>query len=139
SLISFTEASLALRAKPKNTADPIALFGEINTPYDDFSPTVTADGKTLYFTSRRPSTNKKIYAETKDFGDDIFYSSLGAEGWSKPVALPPPVNSGDDEGAVSISADGQTVFYSLCRRPDGMGDCDIYYSELNGTLWSAPK
>ncbi len=138
-LITFTEQSMALRAKPKNTQDPIPLRGEINSPYDDFSPTVTSDGKTMYFTSRRPSTNTKKYAETKDFGDDIFYTTLGAAGWGKPVALPPPLSSKDDEGAVSISADGQTVFYSLCRRPEGFGDCDIYYSELNGTVWSAPK
>ena len=138
-LVTYTEQCLALRAKPKNTQDPILLKGEINSSYDDFSPTVTTDGKTMYFTSRRPSTNTKMYTETKDFGDDIFYSTLGVAGWSKPYALPPPVSSKDDEGAVSISTDGQTVFYSLCRRPDGMGDCDIYYSELHGTLWSAPK
>jgi outer membrane protein OmpA-like peptidoglycan-associated protein len=138
-LLKFTDQCIALRAQPKNTQDPVTLKGDINSPYDDFSPSVTPDGKSLYFTSRRPSTNKKMYVETKDFGDDIFYSSLGTSGWGKPLALPPPVNSKDDEGAVSISADGQTVFYSLCRRPDGMGDCDIYYSELNGTSWSAPK
>lgn len=138
-LITFTEQCIQLRSKPKNTQDPVPLKGEINSPYDDFSPTVTSDGKTMYFTSRRPSTNTKIYAETKDFGDDIFYSTLGPDGWSKPLALPSPIDTKDDEGAVSISADGQTVFYSLCRRPDGIGDCDIYYSELHGTLWSAPK
>ena len=138
-LITFTEQCLQLRAKPKNTQDPIPLKGEINSSYDDFSPTVTADGKTMYFTSRRPSTNTKIYAETKDYGDDIFYSTLSPTGWSKPLSLPSPIDTKDDEGAVSISADGQTVFYSLCRRPDGIGDCDIYYSELHGTMWSAPK
>jgi outer membrane protein OmpA-like peptidoglycan-associated protein len=138
-LITFTEQCIALRAKPKNTQDPVVVKGEINSPYDDFSPTVTSDGKTMYFTSRRPSTNIKKYAETKDFGDDIFYSTLGTAGWSKPLALPPPIDTKDDEGAVSISADGQTVFYSLCRRPDGFGDCDIYYSQLNGAMWSTPK
>ncbi|MEP7235146.1 MAG: OmpA family protein [Ignavibacteriota bacterium] len=138
-LISFNEQCLGLKAKPKNTKDPIPLNSGINSPYDDFSPTVSPDGKSLYFTSRRQSTNSKIYAETNDYGDDIFFSSLGPSGWSSPLVMPTPVNSKDDEGAVSISADGQTVFYSLCRRSDGMGDCDLYYSELNGLLWSAPR
>ena len=138
-LITFTEQCMQLRAKPKNTQDPIPLKDELNSPYDDFSPTVTSDGKTMYFTSRRPSTNTKIYSETKDYGDDIFYTTLSPNGWSKPLSLPSPIDTKDDEGAVSISADGQTVFYSLCRRPDGIGDCDIYYSELHGTMWSAPK
>ena len=122
-LVAFTEQCAALRAKPKNTQDPVALKGEINSPYDDFSPTITPDGQSMYFTSRRPSTNSKAYAETRDYGDDIFYSSLGPKGWGKPLPMPSPVNSRDDEGAVSISADGQTVFYS----------------ELNGLIWSAPK
>ena len=138
-LITFSDQCMQLRAKPKNTQDPLLVKGEINSRYDDFSPTVTSDGKTMYFTSRRPSTNTKIYSETKDYGDDIFYSTLTPNGWSKPLSLPQPIDTKDDEGAVSISADGQTVFYSLCRRPDGIGDCDIYYSELHGTMWSSPK
>jgi outer membrane protein OmpA-like peptidoglycan-associated protein len=138
-LIIFTQQCIALRAKPKNTDDPIPIKGEINSPYDDYAPTITADGKTMYFTSHRPSTNTKLYTDTKDYGDDIFYMKREAAGWGKPVAVPPPINSKDNEGAISISVDGQTVYYSMCRRPDGYGVCDIYSSELQGTTWSAPK
>ncbi|MEI8134927.1 MAG: OmpA family protein [bacterium] len=138
-LVTFAEQCATLRAKEKNTDEPIRIKGDINTAYDDFSPAVTADGKTMYFTSRRASTNAKIYAETKDYGDDIFYTKREVAGWSRPLALPPPINSKDDEGAISISPDGQTVYYSLCRRADGYGDCDLYSSDLNGTTWSAPK
>ncbi len=137
-LITFTEQSMQLRAKPKNTSDPNPLKA-INSSYDDFSPTVTSDGKMMYFTSRRPSTNSKMYAESKDFGDDIFFTTLGASGWGTPQPLSSPIDSKDDEGAVSISADGQTFFYSLCRRPDGVGDCDIYYSDIHGATWTPPK
>ena len=138
SMITFTEKCLELRSKPNNTDEPTPVGGEINSKYDDFAPTITADGKTIYFTTRRPSTNSKIYAETKDFGDDIMYSKLEAGSWSKPVVMPQPIDSKDDEGAASISADGQTVYYSLCRRTDGLGDCDIYFSELHGNTWSTP-
>ena len=46
-LVTFTEQSMQLRAKPKNTQDPIALHGEVNSSYDDFSPSMTTDGKTM--------------------------------------------------------------------------------------------
>jgi outer membrane protein OmpA-like peptidoglycan-associated protein/tetratricopeptide (TPR) repeat protein len=140
SWIKFTLGCEAERAKPKNTQEPVPIFGEINSPYDDFGPTITADGETLYFTSRRPSTNHYAYEETKDYGDDLFVTHRdSARNWVKPTALPPPINSVDDEGAASISADGQTVFYSLCRRPDGIGDCDLYFSELVGDQWTRPQ
>jgi outer membrane protein OmpA-like peptidoglycan-associated protein len=137
-LITFTEQCDALRSMQKNTDDPVILKN-INSSFNDFSPSMTADGKTLYFTSSRQSTNSKAYIDRKDYGDDIFSSKRLDTGWTPPLALPPPINSKDDEGAISISADGQTVFYSLCRRSDGFGDCDIYSSDLHGATWSAPK
>ncbi len=137
--IKFNLGCIVEKAKAKNTDEPVALT-ELNSSYDDFGPTVTADGLTLYFTSRRPGTNDKQQIETKDFGDDLFVSHRDTSGhWSKPVTLPPPVNSSDDEGASTVSADGQSLYFSLCRRPDGIGDCDLYHSELVGDQWTKPS
>lgn len=139
-LIQYSEKSIELQKQPKNTTDPIKVVGDINSQYDDFAPAITADGSILYFTSRRPSTNTVRYAESKDFGDDIFASKRDDKGnWGPCMALPSPVDSKDDEGAIGISPDGQKVYYSLCRRPDGFGDCDLYESTLDGTNWSRPR
>ncbi len=138
-LETYTEKSIELQKQPKNTSDPVKLTGDINTPYDDYAPVITADGSLLFYTSRRPSTNVSKYTETKDYGDDIFASKRDNNGnWMGSVALPGPISSKDDEGAAGIAPDGQKVYYSLCRRPDGYGDCDIYSSVLNGTDWSKP-
>jgi outer membrane protein OmpA-like peptidoglycan-associated protein/Tol biopolymer transport system component len=142
--IKFDLGCIVERAKPKNTENPLPLT-DINSKYDDFGPSVTADGQTLYFTSRRPGTNTKEEIETNDYGDDVFVTHRDTVGpdslrhWSKPTALSSPINSIDDEGAASISADGQTLYFSLCRRSDGVGDCDIYSSTLIGDQWTKPQ
>lgn len=135
---NYLEKSAELRDLPKNTDEP-ELVSAINSSYWDFAPSIRADGNLLMFTSRRPSTNDQKLGGTKDYGDDIFYSLKDSNGvWSAPVAVPAPVNSHDDEGVASLARDGQTVFFSICRRPDGSGDCDLYFSQLNGTTFSQP-
>ncbi|HET9136907.1 MAG TPA: OmpA family protein [Candidatus Kapabacteria bacterium] len=139
-LESVMARSIELQKQPKNTDEPVKLGGDINSAYDDFAPAITADGSLLFYTSRRPSTNTAVFSETKDYGDDIFASRKDDKGnWTASVALPAPINSVDDEGAAGISPDGQKVYYSLCRRADGYGDCDIYESVLTGSDWSHPK
>lgn len=137
--IDYTDRSNELRTKPKNTPDPQAFDSTVNSPYLDFGPVVTLDGKTLYFTSRRPSTNQQKYSETGDYGDDLFTAERNAAGrWTnaKPMT---GINSRDDEGAVAFSADGQEIYYSLCRRLDGVGDCDLYVQERSDTGWKPLK
>lgn len=136
---TYLEKSAELREMPKNTDEP-EVVAVINSAFWDFAPSIRADGKLLTFTSRRQSTNNQKMSDTKDYGDDIFYTVKDSTGiWSTPKAAPSPVNSPDDEGVASIARDGQTVFFSICRRPDGVGDCDLYYSQLNGTTFSEPK
>ncbi len=137
--IKFNLGCIVEFAKPKNTENPIAET-ELNSTYDDFGPTETADGNTLYFTSTRPGTNAKEEIETKDYGEDLFTTHRDSVGhWVKPSTLPPPLNSVDDDGSAFVTADGQTMYLSLCRRPDGMGDCDIYVSHLVGDQWTKPQ
>ncbi len=137
--IKFNLGCIVERAKVPNTEEPKPL-NEINSAYDDFGPSITADGNTLYFTSTRPGTNTKQVIETGNYGEDLFVTHRDSLGrWGNPTSLPAPLNSLDDEGSASISADGQTMYISLCRRPDGAGDCDIYVSQLVGDQWTRPQ
>ena len=79
------------------------LGATVNTPHDDISPFIHANGRTLYFSSNGLS----------GFGGfDIFYAEKTAGGWQKPANLGFPVNTGEDQMALFISADGKKGYYS---------------------------
>lgn len=74
--------------------------------HPDADPLFTADGKRLYFISRRPITGA---GAAKDF--DIWYVDKIAAGWGQPVNVGSPVNTPEDEYYVSITRTG-TLYWS---------------------------
>ena len=70
---------------------------------------------------------------------NIYISKLDAQGiYAKPEKLDPKINSGGDEIAASISADGNTLFFASSRK-GGLGGTDIYICKKIGKKWSEPK
>jgi outer membrane protein OmpA-like peptidoglycan-associated protein len=100
-----------------------------NTPNLEYAPTITADGRTLYFVSNRPGGvgGHDFWFTTKEQRLDTVFTP--------PVNLGRPINTELNEGVASIAADGQTIFFTGCNRPDGLGDCDLYEAELEGNEW----
>lgn len=99
---------------------PINLGPKINTPYDDESPFIHPDGRTLYFSSEGHSSMG---------GFDIFYSELDDTVWSKPVNLGYPLNTGQNELYFVLSADARRGYFSGIRS-ETFGDQDIYMANL---------
>ncbi|SMC00287.1 OmpA/MotB domain protein [Hymenobacter roseosalivarius DSM 11622] len=90
----------------------------INTKYDDDSPYLSKDGKTLYFSSRGLNTMG---------GYDIFkstYDSIGRK-WGRPENMGYPINTPDDDTYYRLSPDG-TYAYLSSYRIGGYGEKDIY-------------
>ena len=101
--------------------EPVNLGPTINTSAWDFGPHITADGRTLLFSSGKPGGvgGHDMYVTTRD---------TTSEPWKEPVNLGPVVNSSADERCPNISADGFAIrFHS--NRADGYGSWD---------LWQAP-
>src|SRR5690606_35580959 len=107
--------------------NPENLGSNVNSEDDDYFPGLTVDEEVLYFT-RRLGINED------------FYSSKLGEGnrWQKARNLGSPVNTDQNEGFISVTTDGQFIFFTACMRPDGKGRCDLYFSKLTGDLWSKP-
>ena len=127
------QQAIALRDNPIPFT-PYNMGNNINTEHDDYWPSLTADGLTFSTTvgiSRR--TNNGTFIQ-----EDIFHSQKTDGEWAKSKALPPPMNTGGNEGAQSFSFDGRYMFFVACDRRESLGGCDIYYSIHNGNDWSEP-
>ncbi|MBL7797605.1 MAG: PD40 domain-containing protein [Saprospiraceae bacterium] len=97
---------------------PLNLGLDINSPYDETTPFLARDGRTLYFSSN----------STRSMGGlDIFKSVFdpATQTWSEPVNLGTPVNSPGDDAFFRLTADGLSAFFSSDRL-DSYGQRDIF-------------
>ena len=98
-------------SKPEN------LGPDTNTAYDEHTPFVHPDGKTLYFSSDGwPGLGNM----------DIFYSRLQSDGkWGTPVNIGYPINTFNEETGLMVTPDGTEGMFSSVMK-DGFGDMDIF-------------
>ena len=95
-----------------------SLGANVNTKYDDDSPYLSKDGKTLYFSSRGHNTMG---------GYDIFKSEYdeAARRWGPAQNMGYPINTPDDDSYYRLSPDGSYAYLSSYRI-GGYGEKDIY-------------
>ncbi|WP_073228885.1 OmpA family protein [Pedobacter caeni] len=107
--------------------EPVNLGAKINSKHRDYFPAITADNETL------------IFSRNIDGNEDFFISKKVDKEWTDPVSLSSNINTSQfNEGAQSISPDGQYLFFTGCNRPNGLGRCDIYVSHKEGNNWGQP-
>lgn len=129
----------------KAIADSIQLDLEnlgqtVNTLYDEYLPSLIADGSYLLFVSRRPGCTGGYSSLRQDYTEDFFFTELKPDStWTEAANLGPPVNTVENEGAATLSEDGRTLFFTACNLPDGLGNCDLYFSVREGDTWSEPQ
>ncbi|ACU04271.1 OmpA family protein [Pedobacter heparinus] len=102
-------------------SQPENLGPEINTPYDEHTPFIHPDGKTLYFSSDGwPGMGNK----------DIFMSRMNEAGkWSSPENLGYPINTFNEETGLIVTPDGTYGLFSSNLK-GGYGDMDIYQFKM---------
>ncbi len=114
-----------------NWSVPHNLGWPVNTTSWESTPSISADGNLLIFTSNRQGGNG---------GKDLWFSLLNSKGtWSAPVNLGNIINTEADEMSPFIHFDGKTLYFASNGLP-GMGGFDIYMTRMNDdSTWSAPK
>lgn len=95
--------------------------------YNIAQPSLSADGRYLYFASDMPGGQG---------GADIYFSEKAGEQWSKPVNLGPAINSPATENFPFIHPSGRLYFSS--DRTGGPGRLDVYYTSFSSEKWDDP-
>jgi outer membrane protein OmpA-like peptidoglycan-associated protein/tetratricopeptide (TPR) repeat protein len=109
---------------------PFDLSPPVNTPGWESQPSISADGRTLYFVSNR----KGGYG-----GYDIWKSSLTDKGWGEPENLGPNINTSFDEQSPFIHPDDSTLYFCSNGWP-GLGGKDLFVSRLGKDgKWQKPE
>ncbi|MFM2206719.1 MAG: hypothetical protein RL213_694 [Bacteroidota bacterium] len=108
----------------------IRNLGSVNdTKQWDSQPSITSDGKMLYFASARDSVS----------GLDIYFSRMQEDGkWSKAAKLGPAINTGGNEKSPFIHSDRKTLYFASDSLP-GLGGFDLFMVRKDSTgKWGKP-
>jgi outer membrane protein OmpA-like peptidoglycan-associated protein len=113
-------------------SDPINLPGSVNSYHWESQPSLSSDGKTMYFV-------RGLRGRNATDNSDIYVTHLQADGtWGKPERLPDYINSPKKEESVLIHPDGKTLYFASHGHV-GMGGSDLYMSRLQEDgSWGKP-
>jgi outer membrane protein OmpA-like peptidoglycan-associated protein len=98
-----------------------------NEYYNVTTPSLSHDGKKLFFASDKPGGFG---------GSDIYYSQLKDGYWSDPVNLGPNINTKGNESYPFVNYSDEILFSSDGH--PGFGGKDIFFSRFSDTIWVAP-
>jgi outer membrane protein OmpA-like peptidoglycan-associated protein len=141
--VSTIVFSFAQIAEEKTIGDTLKVSiknigAEINSTFPDYSSVISADGKIMFFTSRRPSTDKDI-KKNKEGLEKIYFSTYNdkQKKWNAATSIPEPVNAPNRHNSnIALSNDGSWL---LIYRDDENGNGDIYESRQKGITWTEPE
>lgn len=137
--IKFAEAAMAHPQpfEPKN------MGPAINSEHPEYFPSFTVDGKTILFTRQLSSQESPI-----GYNEDFYIAHKNEKGeWERAKNIGQPINTALNEGAPSLSADGNILFFTACElygdyggKRTGYGSCDIFITAKGkNNKWSEPQ
>lgn len=110
-----------VKREGKDWSDPVNLGPQINTVFNEDSPFLHQDGKTLYFSSNGPNGMG---------GYDVFVTEMDETGaFRSPINVGAPINTPDDEIYFVIAEDGRTGYFASGQE-GGIGEKDIYQTKF---------
>lgn len=139
-LIESSNFAIQAIGHPSNFK-PENMGPAINTKDPEYFPTITVDGKTILFT--RLVDDNRVQGPYKK-QEDFYISHIANNAWVKAEPMPTHINTVNNEGAPTISADGRSLIFVAC--PDasgadygegrqGKGSCDLFVTKKLGNRW----
>lgn len=133
----------------KMTATPVDVKIEnlgqnVNSKQDDKAPAITADGKKIFFNSRRPQETDSpldVEGDGKYF-ENIYFTTWDSvkQAWGEADEVPGQVNQpGTHSACTGISADGKQIFiYKNDLKSAEARGGDIFVSKVMNNKWKTP-
>ena len=135
-------AKAASELKKKGSKYTVKREELFNSRRAEYSPMLCGDDNDqLYFTStRNQAQGDELSGITGMKNGDIFFVQKDEKGkWGKPQTIDSELNSAFDEGACCFSADGRTMYLTLCKTdPDYPRYATIVKSQRSDASWSKP-
>ncbi|MCX8080250.1 MAG: carboxypeptidase regulatory-like domain-containing protein [Bacteroidia bacterium] len=134
--IKFKQSPLPLK--------PFLLEGNLNSEFEDKNPCLSADGKTLVFTTRRPLTTNDEPDHEGDgkYFEDIYISYFDSvrKNFVHAIPVPGSVNTKAHDACTSISPDGKQIFIykNDINDKDSRGG-DVFVTKINNNKWKTPE
>ncbi|NUM49510.1 MAG: PD40 domain-containing protein [Flavobacteriales bacterium] len=120
--------------------NPRNLGPEINSSLPEYFPCITADDEMLLFTRR---LNDK--STPSGFNEEFYVTYKNNGKWSNAKNIGLPINTQYNEGAPTLSVDGQSLIFTACEfygeygpKRKGQGSCDLFYTTMLGNSWIVP-
>lgn len=112
-------------------SEPYNLGRPVNTSHWESTPSISADGRTLFFSSGRPGGFG---------GKDIWLARLNEDNkWAEPVNLGSEINTAGNEMSPFIHFDGKTLYFASDGLA-GMGGYDLFVTRMkDDSTWTTPQ
>jgi flagellar motor protein MotB len=112
-------------------SEPYNLGSPVNTSHWESTPSISADGRTLFFSSSRPGGFG---------GKDIWLTRLNEHNkWTEPVNLGNEINTAGNEMSPFIHFDGKTLYFASDGLV-GMGGYDLFVARMkDDSTWTTPQ
>ncbi|PKP02111.1 MAG: hypothetical protein CVU11_13050 [Bacteroidetes bacterium HGW-Bacteroidetes-6] len=107
-----------------------------NSNYNETSPFLSPDGKTLFISSdRKGSTGGQFMQNT--FKSDVYIMTNKSGHWSKPKKMAYRINSNSADNNSTVGENGKYLIFS--REDKNNKDFNIYSSEIDGKRFRTPE
>lgn len=137
-LLNYSKFYLELTNNPVPFA-PHVVEG-VSTRENEYLPILTPDNQIAFFTrEKKLEPDRNSLVQESKLKEKFFFSQRGENGnFNEGEEMPEPFNIQDNEGGATLTADNNTLFYTVCKMDQTRQylNCDIYVSDNFQGYWS---
>ena len=120
--------------------DPQRVAG-VSSKHSEMLPYMSPDGHEFFYLRQVPE-KKEVTVYSQDFEVKrwkLFRSVWADTAFTRGEELPAPFNQGPQEGNVTLTADGRTLYYSQLSSRGGYSNSDLYRVRRDAAGWHQPE